>query len=122
MQANGHVCRTSFQAIVVRFDIRIKQSRMINSKLLHALDHRVRAEVSEERVIELDITTAYFIELFDFLLVCNCNVGEIFSCLWYVSLRTSKNSAIKTHHRSCKPPCYMRSRRDEDGTILEHRL
>lgn len=77
VQSDNHVARVFLQAIVVRLDVRIEDRLVVDFRLLHTLDHRLRAEVSQERIIDLDVPAAGSVELLELLLVRNGDIGKV---------------------------------------------
>ena len=55
MDADGHILRVVGDNVVVDFDVERQKCFAINTLLLHALEHLLGAEVSEERIIKLDV-------------------------------------------------------------------
>ena len=55
MDADGHILRVVGDDVVVDFDVERQKCFAINALLLHALEHLLGAEVSEERIIKLDV-------------------------------------------------------------------
>lgn len=55
MQSDCHIARAALEAIVISFYVCVQESFMIDAPLLHSLDHRLGAEVSEKGIVKLDI-------------------------------------------------------------------
>lgn len=77
VQSDDHVARVSLQAIVVRLDVRIQDRLVVDFRLLHALDHRLSAEVREKRVVDLDVAAAGSVELLELLLVRKGDISKV---------------------------------------------
>jgi hypothetical protein len=56
VETNRHVTGTALETLVIGSNILVKESRVINLALLHARNHGFGAEVSQQGVIELDVT------------------------------------------------------------------
>ena len=55
MQSDCHVTRAALKAIVISFYVCVQECLVIDASLLHSLDHRLSAEVSEKGIVKLDI-------------------------------------------------------------------
>ena len=96
MQSDGHILWTSFDAFIVCPNVRVQQGFMVDSLLFHPgqcfrivvsksleflpSDHRGRAEISQQRIVELDIAASESIKVLYFLLVRQCNIRKVFVC------------------------------------------
>ena len=56
METDCHVRRMAFQALVVRMNVGVQQSLMVDAELLHSCDHGLRAEVCQKGIVELYVT------------------------------------------------------------------
>ena len=84
MQSDCHIARAALEAIVISFYVCVQESFMIDAPLLHSLDHRLGAEVREQRVVELDVAAACRVELCDLLAVRKCDVIKVLLCIGLV--------------------------------------
>ena len=65
------------ETVVVKSDIGVQDLVGVNAYLLHTLDHGNGAEVSEEWVINLNVSATSLVQVCDFFTIGLCNVGEI---------------------------------------------
>jgi hypothetical protein len=68
VDTDSHVLGNVADAIVVELDVSIENRFRVDTFLLHTTQHSFRAEVSEERIIELNVAASSFVK-----------VGELFS-------------------------------------------
>jgi hypothetical protein len=77
MQSANHIRRMTRETVIVQFNVRIKHILRANPDFLHPLNHRDSAKVREERIIDLNVSAAAFVQVGDFLAVRLCDVGKI---------------------------------------------
>jgi hypothetical protein len=78
VQSNDHISGMTLETVIVQFNIRIEDFIRVDSDGLHSLDHGNRAEVREERVIDLDVPASGLVQVGDLLAVRFRDVGEVF--------------------------------------------
>jgi hypothetical protein len=77
VDSNSHVFGNVPNTIVVELDVGVEDRLGFYSLLLHTREHGFRAEVSEERVVELDVSASSVVEVGEFFTVRFCEIGEI---------------------------------------------
>jgi len=77
VETNGHVCWAVFEYLVVSSNIGVEDCGMVDALLFHALKHGLGAEVGEQRVVELNISTTTGVEVLEFFLVRDCDIGKV---------------------------------------------
>jgi hypothetical protein len=79
VQTNGHVTWPALEAIVVSLGVCVQNRLRVDTSFGHPLKHRIGTKVREQWVINLQVSTAQVVKLFDFLLVRNCDVRKVLS-------------------------------------------
>lgn len=77
MQTYDHIGRPALQTVVVHLDVQLEHRVRVQPGFLHALNHRLGAEVREQRVIELDVPATRSVERLDLFPVGYGNIREV---------------------------------------------
>jgi len=77
METNSHIGLLTRKTVIVQFDVRVENLVRVDADLLHALNHADGTEVSEERIIYLNVSAAGLVQVGDFLTVCLGDVGKV---------------------------------------------
>ena len=80
VQADGHVRGAAREQPVVRADVEVEERGVVDAARVHAREHRLRAEVREQRVVELHVPAPRGVQRRDLLLVREHDVVEVLLC------------------------------------------
>lgn len=80
VKTDDHVLGGVADRVVVQLDVLVEQLLRVATLGLHALEHGLGTEVSQQRVIELNVAAAGVVQVGEFLAVGLGEVGKVFVC------------------------------------------
>lgn len=77
MESDIHVGGTILENIVVHLDVKVEDGFRVDAFLLHALEHALGAEISQEGVVKLYVPTTKRIQFLEFLAIRLYHIGKV---------------------------------------------